>query len=139
MIYVIVAVAILTSLFGWVARGKWDEGEIQKKEAEILQREVDVKAAVEEERKRQETWAKRFESRLANLRVEHRTINNEVRRELEKTVYTDCVVPDSGRLLLSRSIDSSNAAIASHVPPKVFSPADVARKGDDGRTPVVHE
>lgn len=41
--------------------------------------------------------AKRTESALGTIRIENRTINNEVQREIRtRTVYRDCVLPADG-------------------------------------------
>lgn len=75
-----------------------------EKNAEIKAAE----AARVEAQARADEIATRFEERLNNIRIINRTINNEVRHETEKTVYTNCVVPDTGRSLLNRAIDTAN-------------------------------
>ena len=129
MYYLIAVVAIfgMGALSGWAGRGHWDEGEIANIKLEVAQREAAAVALVDEEKRRSEEWAGRFETKLANLRIVNRTINNEVRRETEKTVYTDCVVPESGVLLIRKSIDQANAAAAGVVPPEVPAAAKPAR------------
>ena len=95
-----------------------------------------AQAAQDEQTRRANEISTKFEGKLANLRIVNRTINNEVRHETERTVYTECVVPDSGRLLLSRSISSANAATGQPVP-AVSSSGSAAKPADDGRTPDV--
>jgi hypothetical protein len=136
MYWLIAVIAIfgIGALSGWQGRGHWDAGEINDIKLEVAQREAAAVALVNEEKKRSEEWAGRFEAKLANLRIVNRTINNEVRRETEKTVYTDCVVPESGVLLIRRSIDQANAAAAGIVPPEVPADTKPAGKGNDGRS-----
>ena len=55
--------------------------------------------------------ANRFEAALLQLKIENKTFNNEVIREVEKVVYTDCRLPDSGSDLLSRQVDAVNLRV----------------------------
>lgn len=38
-------------------------------------------------------------------------IIKEVEKEVEKPIYSQCIIPESGRLLLQSSIDEANAAL----------------------------
>ena len=58
--------------------------------------------------KRGDQVAGDFYDALRNMRVVNTTINQEVRRETEKLVYTDCRLPDSGADLLGRKVDAVN-------------------------------
>lgn len=49
-----------------------------------------------------------FFNALKNLRVVNKTITAEVRHEVEKLVYTDCKLPDSGAELLLRKVEALN-------------------------------
>lgn len=49
-----------------------------------------------------------FLTALRNLQVVNKTYYNEVQKETEKVVYTDCKVPDSGVDLVNRHIDDAN-------------------------------
>lgn len=55
-----------------------------------------------------------FYTALKNIRVVNNTITQEVRREVEKVVYTDCKLPDSGADLLKKKVDSVNLQLLSH-------------------------
>lgn len=55
-----------------------------------------------------------FQAALDQLRVVNKTFNNEIRHEVEKTVYTDCKLPQTGAALLNQHIDAVNAAILGH-------------------------
>lgn len=61
--------------------------------------------------KRGDDVANRFETALRELKVENKTFNNEVIREVEKVVYTDCRLPDSGADLLGRQVDAVNLRV----------------------------
>lgn len=45
---------------------------------------------------------------LKGIQIVNTTITNEVRKETEKLIYTDCKLPDSGADLLKRNRDSVN-------------------------------
>jgi len=62
------------------------------------------------EAKRADDISQKFERKLAGFRVTQKTFFNEVRNETIQRVYSDCVVPESGRLLLGRAAADANAA-----------------------------
>lgn len=97
---------------GWKAYGLGEEHERAK-----------LMAKVEAADKRAEEISSRFEDKLAKLKVVNRTINNEVRREVEKQVYTDCKVPESGRAVLGRAVGIANGWLPTD------TPADALREG----------
>lgn len=49
-----------------------------------------------------------FLTALKNMRVVNTTYTNEIVKETEKLVYTDCKLPDSGVDLLNKHIDDVN-------------------------------
>lgn len=49
-----------------------------------------------------------FLAALKDIQVVNRTYNNEIVKETEKLVYTDCKLPDSGVDLLNKHIDDVN-------------------------------
>jgi hypothetical protein len=55
--------------------------------------------------------ADRFEAALKGVRIEHKTFATEVRREVEKQIYIDCKLPESGIELLRKRIEAANAQI----------------------------
>lgn len=73
------------------------------------------KALEEKEARRKEAEGKGrtvesdFLTALQNIQVVNKTYNNEVVKETEKLVYTDCKLPASGVDLLNRHIDAVNA------------------------------
>lgn len=104
MIYAFIAAAILALGFGsgWSVHS-W------KSDAEHVAEVRALEAARAAQEKRANEIATRFESRLNTIRSTNRTYYNETRHETEKTVYRDCVVPASGKLLLDAAIDAANA------------------------------
>jgi|GEM_PF-5318830 hypothetical protein len=49
-----------------------------------------------------------FENKLGNLHVTNTTVQQQIRTETQKLVYTDCKLPDSGVDLLNKHIDDVN-------------------------------
>lgn len=72
-------------------------------------------ALIEKEARRREaegrghTVESDFLTALQNIQVVNKTYNNEVVKETEKLVYTDCKLPVSGVDLLNKHIDAVNA------------------------------
>lgn len=54
-----------------------------------------------------------FFDALRNMKVVNTSITQEVRKEVEKLVYTDCRLPDSGVDLLKKKVDSVNMRLLS--------------------------
>lgn len=50
-----------------------------------------------------------FLKALKSIRIVNKTFNNEVQREVQKLVYTDCKLPDSGMAILSQHISAINS------------------------------
>ena len=64
--------------------------------------------ALAEATKRGDEVAGNFLAALKDMKIVNTTINNEVRKETEKLVYTDCKLPDSGADLLKKNVDAVN-------------------------------
>lgn len=64
--------------------------------------------ALEQANKRGDESAGRFLDALKGIQIVNTTITNEVRKETEKLVYTDCKLPDSGADLLKKNADAVN-------------------------------
>ena len=64
--------------------------------------------ALAQANKRGDDAAINFLAALRDMRVINTTINKEVEREVEKLVYTDCNLPDSGVDLLQKHVDEVN-------------------------------
>lgn len=71
-------------------------------------------AMAEKEKRRQEAEERghmvesNFLTALNGMQVINKTYYNEVQKETEKVVYTDCKLPDSGVDLLNKHIDDVN-------------------------------
>lgn len=66
------------------------------------------KEALKESRQRGDEATGIFLTELRGMTVVNTTINKEVQREVERTVYTDCKLPDSGADLLLRHVNAVN-------------------------------
>jgi hypothetical protein len=55
--------------------------------------------------------ADRFEDKLAKIKIVNTTVNRETTHELQSRVYTDCKLPESGRVLINTYADDVNAAL----------------------------
>lgn len=94
--------------FGMTIQRGWDAGdkiEMANAYGEAL-KERD--ARLKELQAKGSTVEGDFLTALRNLQVVNKTYYNEVQKETEKVVYTDCKVPDSGVDMLNRHIDDVN-------------------------------
>jgi hypothetical protein len=137
MPYVLMAVAIAAALGGWFGRGHWDEGEIANLKLEYEQKNNAALAEAAATKAMAEKIAANVDTRLSNLRITNRTINNEVRHETEKVVYgnPDCDLPASGVVLINQSIREANRAsgyVSSEVPPGATPPTKGGKSNDGG-------
>jgi len=103
--YMILAVALFLSGAG-VAH-KLDEWRYAAKENAELKAAVAARDAAD---KRADEISGRFETKLVGLRASFSKTQKDITDELKKRVYTDCVLPESGRLLRDSAIDSANSA-----------------------------
>lgn len=113
-LWVVVAIAAASWAFGfgsgWTV-DTWKQGAAHAKELQAAQHDLALaEAAASQVRAERDRIADTFLGKLAGLRPIYRTINNEVRHELEKTVYGDpnCAVPATGVGLLNAAIDAAN-------------------------------
>lgn len=61
---------------------------------------------------------KNFLMALNNINIVNKTYNNTVTKEIERTVYTDCKLPASGRKILLDKTRDINAQFVGKVPPE---------------------
>lgn len=79
-------------------------------------------ALQEKEARRQEAEArsimveKNFLTALNNIQIVNKTYDNYITKETEKTVYTDCKLPESGREILIQKAKDINATFVGKVP-----------------------
>lgn len=130
-IYAVIALALLAVGFGAGWRvNEWKEGAAKVAAVEKAQA---LQAA---EQRRADDISQRFEAKLAKFRVVQKTFYNEVKNETQQTVYRDCVVPDTGRVLLDRAITSANAAAGQPDRPVPPAAAPAASANDGGTADV---
>jgi len=108
----VIAAVIYAAGFGtgWKI-DSWKNGAAQT--AELKAKVAEVKSAQIEEadaRAERDRIADNFEKKLANIHVTNTTVNQEVRHEVEKTVYGDpnCNLPVTGVKLRNSAIDAAN-------------------------------
>lgn len=66
--------------------------------------------------KRAQIVEKNFLTALNNIQIVNKTYNNTIQKETEKTVYTDCRLPPSGREILLNKTRDINAQFVGGVP-----------------------
>lgn len=90
-----------------IAAGRHAEDQKKLLEATAQTSEA-LKEALKEARQRGDEATGVFLAELRGMKVVNTTINKEVQTEVQKLVYTDCVLPDSGVELLQRHVDMVN-------------------------------
>lgn len=113
----IAALAVAGLMFsGWAVRG-WYDGSLEAARLTAEQETRDVMREISGE------IAGRTEEAIKGIRIENRTIYNDTQREIIKEpVYSDCVLPDTGRLLVNHA-RSRAAASKPDVPVRTDGPA----------------
>lgn len=127
MAWMILALAIFVSGAG-VAH-KLDSWYQASKENAQLQAAIAAQAAAE---KRADEIANRFEGKLTGLRAAFGKTQRDITDELKKRVYTDCVLPESGRLLRDHAIDDANNSLG--FAPELPANPQKPKPGNDGRS-----
>lgn len=119
MLYAIIAIALFA--MGAGSAVKVEEWRFAAKEAAQIEAQHEAQVATD---KRTNVIAGQFAKAIAGLKDNNAAVNAKVLNELSQAVYTQCVLPDSGRLLLDSSADSLNSAagLATAVP-AVAAPA----------------
>ena len=133
MIYAILAILLFVS---GMATGykvtEWKEEASQlaaAKAQELAQQVADARTA---------QISATFEKGLASLRAGGKTTDTKVANEILQKVYTQCVLPDSGRVLLDSGADSLNAAagLGAAVPAdSAPAPKPAGQNGHGGSVP----
>lgn len=104
----IIATGAACLYFGMLIQRGWDaDDKVQlataygdaMKEREARLKEAQAKGNLVEDK---------FLTKLDGIQVVNKTYYNEVQKETEKLVYTDCKLPDSGVDLLNKHIDDVN-------------------------------
>lgn len=105
--FAVVSIALISAIGGSFFYGQ----RTQKEADEILaakQQQV-VQQQINQETDRRNQISSVFEAKLDNLKVVNTTINRNVKTEVQKQIYTDCKLPDSGVALINNSADALNA------------------------------
>lgn len=119
------AAGIVVLIFGagtW-AGAKWTGTAFEKYKAEVAQEKLEQQTAllkaISEANARTAEVESAYQEEIARLKMRVRTITKEVIREVEKPVYHECVLPESGRVLLDDAIRAANTAAGfdGEVPP----------------------
>ena len=107
-----IAIAAVAAVFGagWTARG-WKEG---AEDAARIEAEQAAEARIE---RIVSEISEDTASQIAGIRVENKTIVQEVRREVFKEpVYTECRITADGLRLINNARAQSGQVAADHVP-----------------------
>ncbi|WP_368761990.1 hypothetical protein [Klebsiella pneumoniae] len=108
VLFVIIATGAAGLYFGMLIQRGWDADDKVKlanaygdalKERDARLKELQAKGNLIEGT---------FLTKLDGIQVVNKTYYNEVQKETEKLVYTDCKLPDSGVDLLNKHIDDVN-------------------------------
>ena len=115
----LMALALTAVIFGagtWTG-WKWNSISFQSYKTQVAEEKlVQQKAllrAIEEANARTAAAESAYQEAIVRLRTRVRTITKEVVREVEKPVYRECVIPDTGRVLLNDAVREANTAIKS--------------------------
>ena len=82
--------------------------ESAKCEIERLELIAEYTQLLQEEVDRRQQISEIYEQQMAALRAQQREIIREVEVEIEKPIYKECKVPDSGIKLLNDTVDNLN-------------------------------
>ncbi len=116
---------VFISIFGM---GTWSgyklgNNKYESLKLEVAQQEVarvtEYNRLIAEQSARTAEVESAYQEEIARLKTRVRTITKEVVREVEKPVYRECVLPESGRMLLDDAVRAANAATGTdgEVPP----------------------
>lgn len=105
--YGIIVIALFSAISGSFFYGQHTQKESDELVAAKQQQLMQVQINNETDRRNQISSA--FENKLDNLHIVNTTINRTVKQELQKQIYTDCKLPDSGVALINSNADQLNA------------------------------
>lgn len=104
--YGLIVVALFSAISGSFFYGQHTQKESDDLIAAKQQQLMQVQINNEQDRRNQISTA--FENKLDNLHIVNTTINRTVKQELQKQIYTDCKLPDSGVALINSNADQLN-------------------------------
>ena len=102
-----------------------------KSEAEKAAELKAQQLADEKEQQRTQAISAAFQNGLANLARMQQGRATQVQREVLQTIYTQCVLPDSGRMLLDSTATDINRALGFDVSVPSNPPAATVKAGSD--------
>lgn len=106
-----IKIAILLALSGillgsgFYAGKKWTMADWNKEKVQLLQAQAkaDKKKQIE-----YDDLSGRLQAALQSVEIVERVVNRNIIREVEKPVYRDCIVPETGTGLINKSTDQLN-------------------------------
>ena len=112
--------AVLCVLLGTGIGWKLADTRYQVYHAQVQQekaaQQVAMLRAIEEANARTAAAESAYQEAIVQLKTRVRTITREVVREVNKPVYLECVIPDTGRMLLNDAVREANTAVKSSDP-----------------------
>lgn len=106
-----VKVAIIIAIFGGYSWWWYNLG-WKSRDRDALQEKVAQMEAAENDKKeiqdRLDDVSSRLQTALSNVRVETRYVDRVITKEIEKPIYTQCVLPDTGKIILNDNADRLN-------------------------------
>lgn len=104
---VVLTIALLGGYSWWWYNLGW-----KSRDRDALQEKVAQMEAAEKEKKelqdRLDDVSARLQDALSNVRVETKYIDRVITKEIEKPIYTQCVLPDTGKVILNDNADRLN-------------------------------
>jgi hypothetical protein len=106
--FAVVSLALVSAIGGSFFYGQHTQKEsdeiIAAKQQQVVQQQINA------ETDRRNQISSVFEAKLDNLHIVNTTITRNVKSEVQKQIYTDCKLPDTGVALINNSADALNAA-----------------------------
>lgn len=99
-------IAVVAVVLAFWAGKSYESSICEVEKTEIVQQFTQL---IQEEVDRRYEVSKQYEDRIQQLRDNVRTITEVVEVEVEKPVYRECKVPDSGIKLLNENIEKLNS------------------------------
>lgn len=107
-----VKIALVLALLGGYSWWWYNLG-WKTRDREALREKVAQMETAEKERKeiqdRLDDVSDRLQTALSNVRVETKYIDRVITKEIEKPIYTQCVLPDTGKVILNDNAERLNS------------------------------
>lgn len=103
------AVALLIAGFSWFWYDKgYDARDLEVKTEQLASIEQLAKDKAEKEKELRDT-SQKLQDALADVKVKVVYVDRVTRTEVEKPVYSQCIVPESGGVLINQNADTFNS------------------------------